>query len=822
MPWRPGNMGTREAAVVTIANNLLNKCHVEVQVRDVAECDARVFMTLYKAILGEKVPDYIPDSRNPEDEAHNVQSVIDSLALDYLQVSLSHITGENVVRGDAESIRNLLEIFDGLLEYLTEQISEASSQNGDDPEICLHQWAPQDATLKGRNGTRRPPSSGLSAQSSQVSVPSWDVDGSESTAELIRLGETAHTFNVRGPGLERLRVSTNDDKPASRKKSDGPDRSMLPLRGHASQQEPCVVNGKHPGIVANQEEPPARAIPLNPPYQPAPVCVNGHHPHLTSPKRSREPPREDIAAEEQKEPETTGPAQTSQKKVAFRTLPEIRFMTQGTQGDDEEEERVTSGLERLRLPDTSDNDPSDASCRASQSSIQAPASFTEEPLSVQRVRNKVSEQELKDMSEKLARRLDTLDQMLKKALGEHGLGSDAKDEDKLSQHSDSIMEYRRKKQLQATRRSKKLPSRPRSLSSSPVPRVPPQPSLSAQFEDELHKEGKGEMGRIRRDVQRELDQQRLKSQMLNQAYEDEFRDLEEREKAKLSELKARLKETDQECDELPKRSEPDRIYSKKPTSRKAGQWHPPVVKPPAQLKIKENELLPVLLQRFPQLPVSPHTLNTLWKGQAAQIDQLSKAAAEDERSERKLQLEVEEAHKKHEMLVDLIKKEQEHKQRLKDFKDRISLQKSAQNKTRENRQQVVRAKRYYDEYHVQLRAKMMRARTREERIVKKLFADGLELQKQRLREMRSYAKELREEQRKRHKDELESMENYYKDQTLHKMKRELRAKMERDIQALQDMIIRADEDAFFRELEAERLKKRLQMASFQHSKSHGL
>lgn len=28
-----------------------------------------------------------------EDDIHNVQSVIDSLALDYLQISLSHITG---------------------------------------------------------------------------------------------------------------------------------------------------------------------------------------------------------------------------------------------------------------------------------------------------------------------------------------------------------------------------------------------------------------------------------------------------------------------------------------------------------------------------------------------------------------------------------------------------------------------------------------------------------------------------------------------------------------------------------------------------------
>ena len=38
--------------------------------------------------------------------------------------------GENVVRGDKESIENLLEIFDGLLEYLKEEISEESQNDG--------------------------------------------------------------------------------------------------------------------------------------------------------------------------------------------------------------------------------------------------------------------------------------------------------------------------------------------------------------------------------------------------------------------------------------------------------------------------------------------------------------------------------------------------------------------------------------------------------------------------------------------------------------------------------------------------------------------
>lgn len=45
--------------------------------------------------------------------------------------------GENVVRGDKESINNLLEIFDGLLEYLKEEISEESQNGGRQINVSL-------------------------------------------------------------------------------------------------------------------------------------------------------------------------------------------------------------------------------------------------------------------------------------------------------------------------------------------------------------------------------------------------------------------------------------------------------------------------------------------------------------------------------------------------------------------------------------------------------------------------------------------------------------------------------------------------------------
>ena len=53
-------------------------------------------------------------------------------------------SGENIVRGDKESIKNLLEIFDGLLEYLNEEISEELQNGGREmssalfPPGCVH------------------------------------------------------------------------------------------------------------------------------------------------------------------------------------------------------------------------------------------------------------------------------------------------------------------------------------------------------------------------------------------------------------------------------------------------------------------------------------------------------------------------------------------------------------------------------------------------------------------------------------------------------------------------------------------------------------
>lgn len=935
------DMGTEEKEWTDVANDLLAKCHIHVKVKDLSECDATVFVSLYETILGEKVPDFIVDSKSQEEQAHNVQAIIDSLALDYLQVSLSHITGENIVKRDKESIKNLLEIFDGLLEYLTEQISEASSQTGDDVDQASKDF--QERALQMESDRRQkecatvpkvPVTTGSSTQSSTILIPSWDVEGSESTGELIKLGDTAHTFtlrkNVVPESVRDVSLTNKLHKDTSKASSPIPSIRRKLTEERANCQVYCSGLGEHDLRSSAQMfgEPIRSAIPLQPPYQPteprsdplvgrrvssqsAEATVTEHfampcrpssrmsvvsvpqstpdapqsaadvpQTHLKGPSvdsetlvsRTSKKKQHHVNQQNEEAVKTEGPVLNIQKKVAFRTLPDIRFMTLQSDLDGREEwpsfcDEEQATHKDCQVQPSTNEPPRDAghersfTAQVSQSissRVQRKdnsASFTEEPLSRRRADNRLSEQELHEMSENLSRKLTELDLMLKQALGDRTL-DELREEDKLSQHSDSFMEYRRKKHQHGTAHCRKSYRRPRSLSSSP-PLAPPTSryTLHAQFEDALNKDAKDQMKSLRREIQNELDQQRIKAKLVTNAYEEEIKSYEEKEKIQISKLKAKFKEKEQEYKEnifqdLPKAPQPAKVYSRKTTPQKSrpSQWISGggLVKPrkATPMKIKDNDLLPLLMEEFPYLHISPHTLNKMWKHQFSQIEQLSRSASEEERSRARLQNEVEVAQKKHDLLVEIIRKEQGHNQRLQEFKERIRQQKYTQNKMREKRQQIARAKKYYEDYHVQLRAKMMRSKTREERIFTDLFEEGLEIQKERLHDIRSYAKEKREEQKKRHKDELESMENFYKDQfamlaeavsrerheikarekaqenSLNKMKRGLRAKMEKEIRELQEIITKNDDDAFFRELEAERLKRRLQMASFQYSKSH--
>ncbi|KAM6403528.1 centrosomal protein of 95 kDa [Rhynochetos jubatus] len=837
-------MGTAEDRDwVDVANDLLRSCHINQHIKHLSECGADVFVRLYESILEEKVPDFIATPRSQEDDAHNVQAVIDSLALDYLQVSLSHITGENIVKGDRESIRNLLEVFDGLLGYLIEEASE-SSQNRDEANVLSSnevQIASQEQ-LESNAVQLTQPSTFSSVEGSQLElfVPSCDADGSESTSELIRLGDTAHSFSKREAEFQLPElVPSEKDKGVEEPKNS---EAAATLSRQFSETERGVVKEKEDGSMESVHptepqkeslsasatklgEPIQQAIPLLPPFQP--LGARPHYPGwrdyqssdsqsatLANSEGVRTPPVPLVYGSSASASSSHQELSLCAERVTQTPRPQSRYLPRKKS---RYENSTTDSLEESLLHGTT--------------------------------KEKPSEQELHKVSEKLSRRLNELDLMLKRALGGH-TREELTDEDNLSQHSDSVMDYRRRKAEQDTPHLR-YPSRPRSLSASSPSS---QHQLSCELEEKPCASGMGQVRNIRSRLQNERDERTRKAKVVAKAYENELRIYEARERLRLSKPRDAIKETEQGYKENifkepPKMPQPVKVYSRKTTPRnpKYSQWIPKrgIAKPKkaAPMKVRDDNLLFQLLEEFPHLHISQHTMNKMWQQQLAHTEQLKAASG---RTRTKLQTEVQQALKKHELLEAIIKKDQDHNKRLQESRQRICRQKWAQNKVREKQQQIARARKYYEDYRVQLRAKMMRARTREERIFKNLFEEGLEIQKQRLKDLRAYAEEKRAEQRREHQNELESMENYYKDQfsmlaeaisqerqniqtrekaqaqMLQKTKRELRSRMEKEIQQLQAAIMQSDDDTFFQELEADRLKSRLQMASFQYSKSQFL
>nr|XP_047920547.1 centrosomal protein of 95 kDa isoform X4 [Anser cygnoides] len=848
-------MGSAERADwVDVANELLRRCHINQHIKHLSECGADVFVRLYESILGEKVPDFIAAPRSQEDDAHNVQAVIDSLALDYLQVSLSHITGENIVKGERESIKNLLEIFDGLLEYLTEEVGESSSQNGDEinelPNNKIQITSPEQLESNAGQFTLPSKLSSVSGSQSELFVPSHDVDGSESTSELIRLGDTAHSFSERGEGFRFPELLSAEMKGIEEPKNSG---VIATVSRQFSQTEKAIVKEKEDGsmeFIHTDElqkdglsssakklgEPIRQAIPLLPPFQPAEA--RSHDPVERDYQSSDSQSAALVDCQEVETP-TLETSLTQKTEDVCTSLPLSRKIPAGDKMVSSDAENHVAKVPWVYGTSTSASPLDQKFSLHTEQVAQTPrpqsrhlprkksryenstTDSLEESLSPRTTKENLSKQELHKVSEKLSRRLNELDLMLKRALGEHAREEEVTDEDSLSQHSDSVMDYRRRKTKQDTPYTK-YPVRPRSLS-------PSSPSSQHQLFSELdvlHSNGKGQMRKIRNQLRKEKDERTQEAKVVAKAYEDELRIYEARERLRISKLREEVKEMEQGYKENifkepPKMLQPVKVYSRKTTPRnpRYSQWIPKrgTAKPKkaAPMEVRDDDLLLQLLEEFPHLHISNHMMNKMWRQQLAQTEQLKAASG---RARLKLQNEQE-------------------------FKQRICRQKWAQNRVKEKRQQIVRARKYYEDYRVQLRAKMMRARTREERIFKNLFEEGLEIQKQRLKDLRAYAQEMRAEQRREHQNELESMENYYKDQfsmlaealsqerqeiqtrekaqaqMLQKTKRELRSRMEKEIQQLQTAIMQNDDDTFFQELEADRLKSRLQMASFQYSKS---
>ena len=64
----------------------------------------------------------VTESTSVLSQEHNIECLINALADEYLQVDLSHILPVCFVAGEPTTVYNFLEILDGLLDFMLEQI----------------------------------------------------------------------------------------------------------------------------------------------------------------------------------------------------------------------------------------------------------------------------------------------------------------------------------------------------------------------------------------------------------------------------------------------------------------------------------------------------------------------------------------------------------------------------------------------------------------------------------------------------------------------------------------------------------------------------
>ncbi|XP_065180622.1 mucin-19-like isoform X2 [Sycon ciliatum] len=248
-------------------------------------------------------------------------------------------------------------------------------------------------------------------------------------------------------------------------------------------------------------------------------------------------------------------------------------------------------------------------------------------------------------------------------------------------------------------------------------------------------------------------------------------------------------------------------------------------------------LLPAMVDRFPHIQVTRQTAQKMLQQQTKQMKSIINQKLQDKQAPDQPAKLIAEAERRQAKVVSLLRKEIAHNQRMQDQREAATRQREVTTQLRERRHASARAHRYYNDFELKMKSKLAKQRNAEEQIFRKLFEDGLSLQRSRIRELRSYAKEKGKEYAAKLQDDIDSMENYYRDQfsmlaevmekerndeavrqaeqnkAVDRLKRELRKKMEDDITRLQEALDHGEEQdaAYVRQLEADRLRHEMQM-----------
>lgn len=435
--------------------------------------------------------------------------------------------------------------------------------------------------------------------------------------------------------------------------------------------------------------------------------------------------------------------------------------------------------------------------------------------------------------------------------------SDEDTDSDVSVQSDSIVDYQRSFGEDDHRRRKRHPQRKVSRSQVSGSLLHAHPAPTAAFDDALDAQAKGAAGKIRRKIVKEKRQRDIERKTLQFLYSAGLKELQREMEEQTAKRKRLVEQKDREYRQ--------KVLKKPKTStrRAAGKYTAKLIPPSTpekgtrrrgqrskrkrspsprfrrqkRLTVADDEVLPVLLSEFPFLHVSPEAAHSMWTNQLRQVEQLTKVGMEQSK-QNKIQKKIEDAERRQKLLMGIMKKELAHNQRMRDLKEKQEKKALLQRKEREKRQVTARARRYYDEFRLQAKSRIAKRKTKEEKIFRNLFDEALKIQKSRIADLRKYARDQREKMTKEEQNQIESMENYYRDrfkmlaETLEKeryelsvrdnaqsrvldqMRRAMRRKMEDEIREFQDRLCHDEDAAYFRQLEADRMRDRLRTAAY--------
>lgn len=119
-----------ERECVSLANKLIVECQLaHPRVAKLSHVKPQLVALLFKACCGIEVQGSIESPSSLEDEACNVQEMLDVLSRDVLFMSLAHVTGRDIVSRNADALLDLLEILEGCWSVRSAPPSSSSSSS---------------------------------------------------------------------------------------------------------------------------------------------------------------------------------------------------------------------------------------------------------------------------------------------------------------------------------------------------------------------------------------------------------------------------------------------------------------------------------------------------------------------------------------------------------------------------------------------------------------------------------------------------------------------------------------------------------------------